>query len=126
MKKALAIIGVLFCLAAVPLTVRADSRTYSPPPKQGTVYAVINFKAYNSKDFYPKTIVKVKWGSYSRSKSYGTATSIRTVGIVIVLRHTKADSVPLTIETDGSVLSIKQSDSPPGEWNNGMYQKDSW
>ena len=126
MKKVLAFVGILICLMAVPSAVWADIRTYSPPPKKGNVYVVIRFKSYNSKDFYPKTTVKVKWGSYSRSKSYGTATTIRTAGIVIALRHTKDDSTPLTVETDGTVLSVNQSDSPPSEWSNGMYQKDSW
>lgn len=125
-KQLLAFIGILFCLTAISLTVWADSRTYKPPPKKGTIYVVVRFKPYNSRDLYPKTTVKVKWGSYSNSKQYGTATTIRTVGVVIALRHTKDDSVPLTVETDGTILSIRQSDSPPSEVNSGNYQKDNW
>ena len=126
MKKALAFAGILFCLMAVPLTVLANSKTYKPPPKKGIIYAVVRFKPYNSRDLYPKTKVTVKWGSYTNSKSYGTAFTLKTVGVVIALSHTKEDSVPLTVESDGTVVSIAQLNSPPSESNSGNYQKDSW
>ena len=61
MKKALVFIGILFCLTAVPSTVWADGKTYNPPSKRGTIYVVVRFKAYNSRDLYPKTKVTVKW-----------------------------------------------------------------
>lgn len=104
----------------------ADSRTFTPPAKKGTIYVVVRFKPYNSSDFYPKTKVSVKWGDFSKSKSYGTATSLKTAGVIIKLRHTKDDSVPLTVETEGTIVSINQSDSPPSEWDSANYQKDSW
>jgi hypothetical protein len=125
-RKITALVGILLCAIGLPLTVWADSRTYRPPAKRGTIYVVVDFKDYNSRDFYPKTTVSVKWGSFSRTKKFGTATTIRTAGVVITLRHTKDDSVPLTVETDGRILSIQQSDSPPSQWNSGMYQKDNW
>ncbi len=126
MKKALALVGILFCLTATPSTVWADSKTYKPPPKRGIIYAVVRFKPYNSRDFYPKTKVTVKWGSFTRSKSYGTAFTTKTVGVVIALSHNNEDSVALTAESDGTIASIAQLNSPPGESNSGNYQKDSW
>lgn len=125
-RKIIALFGVLFCAAAMPLTIWADTQTYNPPPRKGIIYVVVKFKAYNSKDLYPKTTVSVKWGNFSRTKRYGTAMTIRTAGVVIALRHTNNDSVPLTVETDGEIQSIQQRDSPPAQWNSGMYQKDSW
>ena len=125
-KQMVAFVGVLFCFTIIPLTVWADSKSYKPPPKRGIIYVVIRFKPYNSRDLYPKTVVKLNWGNYSNSKRYGTATTIRTVGVVIALRATKDDSIPLTVETDGIIVSIKQSDAPPSELSSGNYQKDSW
>lgn len=102
----------------------ADSRSYTPPARKGTIYLKVRFKAYNSRDMYPKTKVTVKWGSYSRTKSYGTATSLNTSGVIIGLRHTNDDSVGMTVETDGTIEYLQQADSPPSTV--GWYQKDSW
>ena len=104
----------------------ADSRSYKPPAKKGTVYIVVRFKPYNSRDLYPKTTVNVKWGGYSNSRSYGTATSLRTVGVIIALRHTNDDSVELNAQTDGTIEYLGQSDSPPRVMNPAMYQTDRW
>jgi len=126
MKKAIALIGILFCLTLVPITVCADSRTYKPPSKKGVIYIVVRFKPYNSKDLFPRTKVTVKWGGYSNSKSYGTAFTTKTVGVVIALSHNKDDSIQMTVESDGTVVSIAQLDSPPSESKSGNYQRDSW
>jgi hypothetical protein len=42
-RKLLAVAFISFCLAALPATVLADSRTFSPPAEKGTIYIVIKF-----------------------------------------------------------------------------------
>jgi hypothetical protein len=126
MKKAMALFGILFCLTLVPITVWADSRTYKQPPKKGIIYVVVQFKPYNSRDLFPRTKVTVKWGSFTKSKSYSAAFTTKTVGVVIALSHNKDDSVPMTIESEGTVVSVEQLNSPPSESKSGNYQTDSW
>ncbi len=125
-KKSIALVCILFSMIAVPITVMADGKTYTPPAKKGIVYIVVRFKPYNSRDLFPRTKVTVKWGSYTNSKSYGAAFTTKTVGVVIALSHTKDDSVPMSVESEGTIASIAQLNSPPSESKSGNYQSDNW
>lgn len=131
-RKVLAFGTILFCFAALPLTVSANSRVdYTPPPRKGTIYIVVNFKPYSSRDqmrMDEKTSISVKWGGYSKTGAYGRGRLSLTFkdGFVITLRHTKDDSVPMVVESEGQILRVAQLDSPPAEFKNSRYDKYNW
>jgi hypothetical protein len=123
-RKILSLLLMLNILLLVPLSVSADTCTYRPPAKKGYIYVAVKFKPYKSGDFYPKTKVKITWGSFQREKSYsaGVFRTSGTSGVVIRLSHNNNDSVPLTVETDGSIVWIEQDKQP----NVINYQNDNW
>lgn len=126
-RKEIALSTILFCLLALPLTVWADTRTYTPPPKQGVIFIVIAARGYNSRNVNHSTKVSVKWGRYSRSKSYPSMTRMTPMrGIVIRLRHDNNDSVPLTVTTDGTIQFLQQTSRSPREWGDANYQSEDW
>jgi hypothetical protein len=126
-RRSFAFVVMLFCVIALPLTVWADTQTYSPPPKQGVIFIVIAAKGYSSRNVNHSTKVSVKWGSYSRSKSYPSMTRMTPLrGIVIRLRHDKNDSVRLTVTTDGTVQFLEQTSRSPREWQDSNYQSEDW
>lgn len=130
-RRTIALAVLMACLAYLPVTVSADGRKYTPPPRKGTIYIVVNFKPYSSRDqmkMDEKTKVSVKWGSYSRSASYGRGRlSLRLKdGFVVALRHMKDDSYQMSVESEGTIISVAQSDSPPSQWNDSKYDTYNW
>jgi hypothetical protein len=126
-RKLLAIVIIFFCTIALPVSVLADSRTYTPPPRKGVIFVVVRLKGYSSRDFRRSTQVSIKWGSYYRSKRFPGVTSIRPiVGVVIRLRHDNNDSVPLTVETDGQIVQIEQTSRPPSQWTDSSWEQTDW
>lgn len=124
-RKLLAVALISFCLAALPATVLADSRTFSPPSEKGTIYVVVRFT--KGLGVLPQdTNVSIRWGNWSKSGRFNPGGG-RTgkYGFVISLRHTKNDSIPLTVSTDGTITSIYQG-SAPSEWSSGNYHTANW
>jgi len=124
-RKTLAATIMVFCVFAMPLTVWADSRSYTPPAQKGNIYIVIRFTKGGG--VLPQdTNVSIRWGNWSKSGRFNPGGG-RTGkdGFVIRLRHAKNDSVPLTVSTDGSIQNIYQGDEPR-EWSNGNYHTASW
>lgn len=132
MKKGLlAQIFFVLLIASVPSYAFKDTQRYSPPPKKGTIYIVVKFKPYSSSDqmrMDEKTRISVRWGSWSRSTAYGRGRlSLRFKdGFVIAIRHAKDDSVPVVVESEGSILFVRLLDSPPPKWNDSKYDRYNW
>lgn len=126
MKRKISAFSVMiFCILALPLTIWADSRNYTPPPEKGNIWVIVRFtKGFGIVPM--DTNVSIKWGNWQKSGKFHPGNS-RTPknGFVIKLRHSKNDSVPLTVNTDGRIVNIFQGD-PPGEWSDGNWHKDSW
>lgn len=126
-RKTFALSTILFCVLALTLAVWADTRTYTPPAKQGVIFIVITAKGYSSRNVSHSTRVSVKWGGYSRSKSFPSMTRMTPMrGIVIRLRHDNKDSVPLTVTTDGTIQFLEQTSRSPREWGDANYQSEDW
>lgn len=129
MKQQLLVMATIaVCVWSVPAATLAGTTSYTPPPKKGIIYIVCQFKPYKTGDMYPKSRVSVKWGSYSRSSSYGRgAFSVQLkVGFVIALRHNSDDQVRMEIECEGPINLVRQLDSPPSQWNDSKYDKYNW
>jgi hypothetical protein len=122
-RRISALVGILFCAVAFPLTVWADSKTYTPPAEKGEIWIVVRHK----KSFPPgKTNVSVRWGSWSKSGRFdASAGRYSYEGIVIRLNHKKNDSVPLTVSTDGSIVNVYQG-GEPSQKGNSVWQYQEW
>lgn len=122
-RKFLSLMVSLVLTTLLPLNVWADSRTYTPPAEKGQIWIVIRHrKPYPPMD----TKVSVNWGKWSKSASINPGGFRSSYdGVVIQLKHSKNDSVPLTVSTDGSIVSIFQGDAP-SEASDSNWQKQSW
>ena len=47
-------------------------------------------------------------------------------GFIITLRHTKNDSIPMTVTSEGQIEKVEQLDSPPRQWSDSKYDKYNW
>lgn len=126
-KRLLTLSAICLLILAIPLSLRADTRSYTPPPRKGVIFVVIKYKSYSSRDIHRSTNVTITWGNFRRSKNYPSATSMKPkIGVVIRLRHDNKDSVPLTVETDGSILFLNQTTQSPRQWNDSTWEQTDW
>ena len=114
---------VWLIIAAVPVATFADSQVYSPPPQKGNIFIVVRHK----KSFPPmKTRTSVRWGSWSKSGTFDAAGwRYSREGFVIRLDHKKNDSVPITVNADGSIMSIYQGE-PPSQSGDKLWEYVEW
>ncbi len=127
LNKLTAIISAVLVFL-LPLTALADKRNYKPPAEKGEVYIVVRYK----QGFGPQpTQVSVSWGNWQKSQTFSPPKKLLLPGsgvpegIVIKLRHTKNDSVEMTVESNGSIEYISQG-GPPSAWNQKEYERVSW
>ena len=117
------LLSLVVLFAAVAL---ADSASYTPPAEKGDIYTVIKYKA--TYGIPEKTKVTVKWGSYNQTKTVSPPKINAPVpeGYVLKLKHKKADSIDLSVTTDGTIKSGPTQGGPPPEWSNKAYKQESW
>jgi hypothetical protein len=123
--KLLVILAVAFCFVGAPLSLLADSYPYTPPPKKGVIFIVIE-NTYSSRNITHSMNVTVKWGTYNNSQRF-YFTGTRTSGVVIRLRHDNKDSVPMLVQTSsGRIKSVEQTARSPAEWTSDKYIQKDW
>lgn len=125
MKKALAT-GLFGLIALFALTSELQAQRCDVPAKKGMVYIAVRHAPYNSRDTIrggTKTKIKITWGPNTFNRSFSAAGPPMTAGVLIAARHNADDSVPLFIETNGSVELCRQMDRAPSY---PMYQKVNW
>lgn len=118
--------GALTFLIAVSASSVAAQRCDDLPAKRGTVYIVVKYASYNSRDTLrggTKTRVKINWGPHKFERTFPGLQPPATTGVVIAARHNSNDSVPLFIETNGTLELCRQLDRAPSY---PFYQKASW
>lgn len=122
--KLIAFSLIVISLAAVPTTVWAETQSWTPPPEKGTVWVIVRFtKGYG---IVPTNHnVSIQWGNWQKSGVFRTGGRTPKEGFVIRLRHTKNDSVPITVSTDGRIVRIYQGDAPR-EWSDGLWLTANW
>ncbi|MBC7929140.1 MAG: hypothetical protein H7Z38_01070 [Rubrivivax sp.] len=115
------------------MIVLADSRSYTPPAEKGEIYVVIRYRTAGSMGgmYAQRTNVSVAWGRFNKSGSVNPpqvlpGRAIAAKGFVLKLRHTKNDSVSLTVETDGRIVQGPYQGGAPSEWNDGDYKRVEW
>lgn len=127
------VIAVLSLVLLTPFVVAfADSQSYTPPPQRGEIYVVVRYRLGGMGGMYAQpTSLSVSWGAFRKSGTIrppqvGPGRAMGARGFVLKLRHTKNDSVELSVGTDGRVTQGPYQGSPPGEWSDGDYIHVEW
>ncbi|MBK8464891.1 MAG: hypothetical protein IPL32_03590 [Chloracidobacterium sp.] len=117
-------IAVVFLMGILASSVAAQR--CDVPPKRGTVYIVVKYAPYNSRDTLrggTKTRVKINWGPNKFDRKFPGLRPPASAGVVIAARHSQDDSIPLFIETNGTLELCRQLDRAPSY---PMYQNANW
>ncbi len=102
----------------------AAQRCPDVPAKKGVVYIAVRHAPYSSRNILgTKTKIKITWGPNEFNRSFSSAGPPMTAGVLIAARHNANDSVPIFVETNGTVELCRQLDRAPSY---PMYQKVSW
>lgn len=121
-----------FTLLASVIVATGDSQTYNPPAERGEIYVVVRYRQGGMGGIVAQpTSLSVAWGAFRKSGSIRPpqvlpGRAIGAKGFVLKLRHTKNDSVGLTVSTDGRISQGPYQGRPPGEWNDGDYAHVEW
>ncbi len=106
---------MMFCVLALPLTVLANSQSFTPPAEKGTIYVIMKYR----QTFGPQaTQISINWGAYSNSDTINPPQkglfpgSAVPEGFVIRLKHKKADSIRLDASSNGYIQNIYQGGEP--------------
>jgi hypothetical protein len=92
-----------------------SSKGYRPPSVPGDIYIVARKTSKGQLSY-----IKVEWGEWQLKEPIEV---IGKEGIVLRLKHTKPDSYPLTVTTDGEILDLKQyqNGEAPKQWADPQY-----
>jgi hypothetical protein len=105
-------ISLYYCLVGF-----YDKQTYWPPAETGDIYTVIDRK--NSEII----CLSVEWGQF---KDEDRIDLTNYKGLVLRLKHLKADAKPLTVKAKDAIVNIPSQAAPPNEWTNPQYKQVSW
>lgn len=125
-RRLIALGGMVLGLLAADS--REDVRTLVPPPIPGEVYAVVGF-APGSNTGAP-TYVEVVWGSWSKRELFAPAALPGSTwggsGVTIRLQHFRGDTVPLTVRTNGTLVTGPYQGPPPAAWEDPAFTSVAW
>ena len=120
-------ISVILTLGIVSLaTMAAWSATaqFTPPPQEGTIFAVINFA--RSGGVNQHTGLSVSWGPFQRKevvgRPYGNCAAATPAGFVLMIRHFKPDSNPFVLSTTGTIVRGPYQGEAPPEISHACYK----
>jgi hypothetical protein len=123
-KLSLSALTVLAVLLLSALTSWAASSTFTPPPQDGTIFAVVNFDRTLGTN--QNTSYRVAWGSYRKSGTvihpYGNCSNASPAGFVVMVRHSGADSTPFTLTTSGTIVRGPYLGEAPAEISHACYK----
>ena len=124
-------ISAMLTLAILTLGVLAAwgaTVTFTPPPQEGTIFAVINFARANGVN--QRTSVSATWGPFSRKdvvgRPYGSCAAATPAGFVLMVRHFKPDSYPFVLTTSGTVVRGPYQGEAPPEISHACYKFLKW
>ena len=113
-------LGILVAviLASATALAWAAKATYTPPPETGHIWTVINYRMQGGRN--QPTSVNVTWDRprpqvIVPGPGYANSCATSTpAGFVFRLRHNDSSSVPLTINTNGTIIrGPYQGEAPP-------------
>lgn len=114
----LLLLGALAAWGATSL----QTASFTPPPVEGNIFAVINAdRSAGART----TQISVSWGSARRTvlraNPYGSCAGA-IAGWVLMVRHTRPDSVPFTVSTTGTIVRPPYQGTPPPEVGHACYK----
>jgi hypothetical protein len=114
---------VLATLAPASAVTRANTREYTPPPRAGDIYTVIDFPVAHG----TAQAISVDEVMGNRHRDFVAApryscSHATPAGVVVRFRHFTADSVPLTLTTTGIILRGPYQGELPPEALHHCYQ----
>lgn len=130
-RKAL-VVSLITGVVLAAAVAAADSNSYTPPPERGDIYIVIRYRQGGMGGMYPqRTRVAVSWGRWNKSDSVippqiPPNRAFGAKGFVLKVRHTKIDSFPLTVETDGRIEQGLYQGEAPSQWRESGYARLEW
>ena len=125
MKKLL--LFAAFAIVCIAQTSFADDpdTDYLPPNEPGDIYIVVKYR--DLLGICGDTTVWATWGSHSTSDTHKPPSRCftgPTSGYVVKLKHSKKDSVKLSVSSDGAIIyGPMQGDLP---WEYRSWPVDSW
>lgn len=132
MKRILMLVITLFTLLASVIVATGDSKSYNPPAERGEIYVVVRYRLGGMGGMYAQpTSLSVSWGAFRKNDTVKPpqvlpGRAIGAKGFILKLRHTKNDSIGLTVGTDGRIAQGPYQGNPPSEWNDGDYKRVEW
>jgi hypothetical protein len=96
--------------------------TFTPPPQEGTIFAVINAdRSVGART----TQISVRWGNFQRTvgrgNPYGNCAGTMA-GFVLMIRNTRGDSSPFTLTTTGRIARAPYQGMAPPEVSHPCYK----
>ncbi|HEV8578913.1 MAG TPA: hypothetical protein VGX68_07490 [Thermoanaerobaculia bacterium] len=121
-KSRLAAILILTILVLGAVAAWAATASFTPPPVEGTIFAVVN--ADRSPGALTTTL-RVDWGPFhrtvTRGNPYGNCSGV-IAGFVLMVRHNKPDSNRFTLTTTGTIARAPYQGAPPPEVSHPCYK----
>ena len=118
----------LAILSLVALSAWSATALFTPPPQEGTIFAVINFARANGVN--QSTSVSVQWGPFSRrdivGRPYGNCSAATPAGFVLMIRHFKPDANPFVLTTSGTIVRGPYQGEAPPEISHACYKFLKW
>jgi hypothetical protein len=115
---------MLAILASASLAALAATASFTPPPQDGTIFAVVNYE--RSSGANQTTSITVAWGSARRTeivgRPYGNCASATPAGFVLMVRHFDNSSVPFEISTNGTIVRGPYQGEAPPEISHACYK----
>jgi hypothetical protein len=119
-----AVITLAILLLSALAAWAASSATFTTPPREGTIFAVVNFDralGTNRPASY-----QVSWGTFRRSgtvvQSYRTCATATPAGFVLMIRHFGTDATPFTLATSGTIVRGPYQGEAPPEISHTCYK----
>jgi hypothetical protein len=115
---------VLLSVAAWGARDGVSKATFVPPAETGTIYMVIDYARANGKA--QPTHITVDWGNARRTRiakpPYHVCSDTTPAGVVLKIRHNRPDSVPLVLNTTGTIVRGPYQGEPPAEVLHACYR----
>jgi hypothetical protein len=121
-KSGLPALIILTILILGAVAAWAATASFTPPPVEGTIFAVINA---NRSPGALTTSIKVDWGPFHktvvRGNPYGNCSGM-IAGFVLMVRHNKPDSNLFAVTTSGRIVRAPYQGEPPPEVSHTCYK----
>jgi hypothetical protein len=121
-RHSFSLILTLTILALGAVAAWGATASFTPPPEQGTIFAVINA------DRSPgarSTSISVTWGPFRRTvgrgNPYGNCSG-SVAGFVLMIRNTAASTRPFTLSTTGTIVRPPYQGIAPPEVSHACYK----